>query len=326
MTITRDMIDKELRVGAFIGPLVMRPTEGRFRLLRFLQRASIGQNVRGLACDQIQIPRSSGKGTIRTRIYRPEQVDGPLPVLVYFHGGGYAIGVPESTGGLFKQIIDTRACVLVAPDYRKSLDAPYPAALDDCYDTLTWVVQNAATLGVRTDQVMIGGHSAGGGLTAAVALRARDQQDVALSFQMPIYPMIDDRMTSASATDNNDPIWGSRANTLGWRLYLGDQFGADTVPYTAAPARATDLSGLPPTATYVGDLEPFRDETVAYVDALKAAGVPVDFELFMGCYHGFDLFAPSAGVSQRATAFILDAFARAVDTHIAPQPDTVPAA
>ncbi len=98
MTITRDMIDKELRVGAFIGPLVMRPTEGRFRLLRFLQRASIGQNVRGLACDQIQIPRSSGKGTIRTRIYRPEQVDGPLPVLVYFHGGGYAIGVPESTG------------------------------------------------------------------------------------------------------------------------------------------------------------------------------------------------------------------------------------
>lgn len=320
MRITTDMIDKQLRMGAVMGRMMMRPSERWLRGMRFLQKATIGRNVKGLACDQVWIPSSQGEHKIRVRTYKPPQTTGPLPVLLYLHGGGYAIGLPEDAGGLLKQFIDTRACVIVAPDYRKSLDVPYPAALDDCYDTLLWIQKNAATLGVRTDQIMVGGHSAGGGLTAALSLVARDRGDVSLAFQMPIYPMIDDRMSTESATDNNDPIWGSKTNAVGWQLYLGDLFGVgDQVPYAAAPARAKDLSGLPPTATYVGDLEPFRDETIAYVEGLRSAGVPVDFELFKGCYHGFDMLVPNADVSKAATGFILQAFAKAVDTYVAPQ-------
>lgn len=320
MKITNDMIDPQLRSIAWIGRLMMRPSERHLRMLRFLQKATKGRDIKGLDCSQVSIASQQGTHNIRARVYRPLDANPDLPVLLYLHGGGYAIGLPEDGGAVIKQFIDTRACVVVAPDYRKSLDAPYPAALDEAYDTLVWVRDNAAMLGTRTDQIMVGGHSAGGGLTAAVALRARDQGDVKISFQMPIYPMIDDRMTTQSATDTNDPVWSSKTNAVGWSLYLGDLMGkGDAVPYTAAPARATDLAGLPPTATYVGDLEPFRDETVAYVEALRQAGVPVDFKLFTGCFHGFDMVNPNAGVSKAATAFILEAFAHAVDNHFAPQ-------
>lgn len=177
----------------------------------------------------------------------------------------------------------------------------------------------AKEIGIRENQLMIGGDSAGGGLAAALSLYARDKGEVAISFQMPLYPMLDDRMTSESARDNNAPVWNSKSNRTAWRLYLGNLFESSKVPYYAAAARATDYSGLPPTATFVGDLEPFRDETVEYVSNLKKAGIEVQFEIYKGCYHGFDQICPKAKVSQRAIEFLVTAFKYAAENYYAEQ-------
>ena len=161
---------------------------------------------------------------------------------------------------------------------------------------------HAHALGIRSDQLIVGGVSAGGGLTAAISLRARDTGDVKIALQVPLYPMIDDRQETESARENNAPVWNSETNRWAWRLYLGELSGGD-VPAWAAPARATDLRGLPPTVTFVGDLEPFRDETVRYAERLKEAGVPVRFRVFERCFHAFDIVHPNAAVSLQARRF-----------------------
>lgn len=319
MRITNDMIDPELRTAALLAKL-MRPNRFMFRFMADGSNSMAGRNVEGLDCAQIQIPRSDG-GEIRTRIYKPLNAPPNLPVLLYIHGGGYVMGAPETFHTTIQQFIVARPCVVVCPAYRRAFDAPYPAALDDCYDVLLWIKNNAASIGGRNDQIFVGGHSAGGGLTAALSLRARDRGEVRIAFQMPIYPMIDDRAVTESARDNNAPMWSSKHNALGWKLYLAslNARGAP-IPAEAAPARATDYSNLPPTLTLVGDLEPFRDETIAYVENLKRAGVPVDFRLYKGAFHGFDVIAPKSQLSKDALAFTYAGFAHAVDNYFAAQP------
>ncbi len=314
MRVTRDMIHPELRRAGTVGKLLFRPSAGFFRLARRLGRRTNGQSVPGLDCDERYIDSLDEGVQVRVRIYRPPSpsTPGPLPGVLFLHGGGYAIANPESFAFTYQQLIGTRDCVIVAPDYRKSLEAPYPAAVDDCYATLLWLKKNAAELGVREDQLIVAGASAGGGLTAAVSLMARDRGEVRIAHQMPLYPMIDDRMTSESMRDNDAPLWSARHNRVAWGLYLGGLSG-DQVPKYAAAARETDYTGLPPTTTFVGDLDPFRDETVAYVDALRAAGVPVELRIFEGCYHGFDLIQTDSTPARAANEWLCEQFAAAVD-------------
>jgi acetyl esterase/lipase len=224
--------------------------------------------------------------------------------MVYIHGGGYLGGKPEEYHEIIRRLIETSPCVILAPAYRNAYAAPFPAAFDDCADTLLWLRDNAESQGVRTTGFVVAGHSAGGGLTAAVTAWATDTGEVPIAFQMPVYPMIDDRPT-VSSTDNNAPVWNSTANQLGWRTY---HKGLTDVPVYAAPARATEFSRLPPTITFVGGVEPFRDETVTYVEALRDAGVPVEFELFEGAYHGFELLSPESGIGRRAWEFLLSRY------------------
>ena len=314
-------IDPELRVAGFMGRLLMRPSAGYFRLLHRLTRRGGGGDVEGLDCSERQVPSIDDGPPVRVRVYAPpDRPEGALlPGVLFLHGGGYAFGSPEMSGDTYRSLTRTRPCVIVAPDYRKSFDAPYPAAVNDCYAALLWLKSHASELGVRDDQLIVIGQSAGGGLTAAVSLMARDRGDVRIAFQMPLYPMIDDRMTTESSRDNNAPVWSSRHNEIGWRLYLGELSG-DAVPKYAAPARETDYTGLPPTATFVGGLDPFRDETVNYVEALRAAGVPVAFDLYEGCFHGFDALPGDARVQKEAAAFLHEQFAHAVDDRFAEQP------
>lgn len=221
---------------------------------------------------------------------------------------------------VLKGLMDVRECVVVAPDYRLSFDAPYPAALHDCYDTLLWAKENAAEIGGRTDQIFVMGDSAGGGLTVSVSLLARDRGDVKIAFQMPLYPMLDDRQSNPSAMNNHMPVWSSKHNKVAWALYLRSlvEQGADISAY-AAPTRAESYANLPPAATFVGDLDPFLDETVAYVERLKTEGIPVQSKTFEGCYHGFDQVVPNADKSQEAIRFMHDAYVYAVDNYFAAQ-------
>jgi acetyl esterase/lipase len=322
MKVTKDMLNEDLKdkywsmkFAAFMLSKVW--------VVKLMNRSSAGKgtNIDELHCEEKYIPSQNGDLDIRIRIFKPLNATDKLPGMLYIHGGGYVIGNPETFLGVIKEFIKAKPCVIIAPDYRKALEAPYPAAFNDCYDTLLWLKENAKELGVIEDKFIVCGHSAGGGLTAAVTLKATDTQDVDIAFQMPIYPMIDDRQITQSASNSNAPVWDSKTNNMGWRLYLkGLKDKNAEIPAYAAPARATDYSKLPPTITFVGDLEPFRDETIEYVENLKKAGIPVEFELYKGCFHGFDTLASEAEISKVAWRFLLNAYGDFVDKYLQQNP------
>ncbi len=309
-------IDPQLRIGALVPKTLLR---------WFLRSASHALPPRmgrlpGCAASSVRIPRADGT-MLRLLVLRPRD-GGPsegLPGMYWIHGGGYAGGWPEIDAERYRALLGCSPSVLVSPDYRWSREAPYPAAVDDCYAGLVWMKENAAALGIRTDQLFIGGSSAGGGLAVATALLARDRGEVRLAFQMPLFPMMDDRMQTASMKDNDAPMWDERATRQGWAGYLGPLFGTDAVPKYASPARETDYRGLPPAYTYVGSCDPFRDETVAYVRNLQAAGVEATVVVHEGGYHAFELVNPRARLTKAAYAGLIAAFEDAVRTRFCKQ-------
>ena len=250
-----------------------------------------------------------------------ESSQGAVGVL-WIHGGGYVTGIPEMAYmGMPPHMVRERPCVVVCPDYRLAPEMPFPGGLEDCHLALGWLRAHADELGVRSDKLFVGGESAGGGLTAALCIYERDlmragKDGVRVACQMPLYPMLDDRPTSSSA-NNEAPVWDSRLNRLAWDRYLEGMERERIVPY-AVPARETDYADLPPAITFVGSLEPFLDETVAYVANLRSAGVPTDFREYRGCYHGFDMLGDSSsGASARE--FFVRRFSHACDAYEAPQ-------
>lgn len=242
--------------------------------------------------------------------------------VLWIHGGGYVTGIPEMAYmGMPPHMLRERRCVVVCPDYRLAPEMPFPGGLEDCHLALTWLRAHADALGVRSDKLFVGGESAGGGLTAALCIYERDllragQDGVRVACQMPLYPMLDDRPTPSSA-HNEAPVWDGRLNRLAWDRYLEGMDRERIVPY-AAPARETDYGDLPPAITFVGSLEPFLDETVAYVTSLRGAGVPTDFREYRGCYHGFDMFGESSSAAS-AREFFIRRFSHACDTYEVPQ-------
>lgn len=236
--------------------------------------------------------------------------------LLWIHGGGYGIGLPEQCTVFADRLVEDETAVMVLPDYRKSYEAPYPAALDDCYLTLMWMIVNHERLGIRSDQIFAGGESAGGGLAAAICMLARDRGEVNIAFQMPLYPMLDDRPTESN-TGNTAPVWNSELNDAAWRLYKGNQEEADVY---CAPARQTDYSGLPPAFTIVGDIEPFRDEAVAYMQNLYKADIPVMYKVFEGWWHAYDMLLPASRKGKKAAALEKKAFRYAREHFFAEQP------
>ena len=319
MKIDYKMIDKELKLtGTMMNLLLKKAGKKNFefqcKIYKLLTRPP-----KGLDSSNIWIDRENGT-KMRLRIYKPLSRNNKGPAILWLHGGGYATGAPELNAKLCKRLVEESASVIVAPDYRLSIKEPYPAALDDCYSALLWLKEHAEELGARSDQLMVGGESAGGGLTAAITLLARDRKEVNIAFQMPLYPMIDDRMINNSARDNNAPGWNSYNNLEAWKLYLGDLFGANNVPYYAAPARITNFSNLPPAVTFVGDLDPFLDETISYFQGLEQAGIPAEYRVYKGCFHGFDIACPNAQISRRATDEFLTSFRYAVNTYFKKQP------
>ena len=283
---------------------------------RFAMRPLVGNEIDGIVCDEILIPSTTTPGhSIRARVYKPAGATEPLPAMMYAHGGGYQVGVPEQAHDFFEDLIRRRDVAIVAPAYRLSLAGhPFPAGLDDCVDTINYMKANAAELGLRDDKFITAGHSGGGGMTAAATHRVVDAGEVDIAFQMPIYPMLDHRMVTPSSQIEGTAVWDRRSNALAWDNYLGHLNG--DVPEYASPALRTDLSGLPPTISWVGTMEPFKDETIAYIDALDAAGVPTSFMLFEGGFHGFEILAPKVGVSVEAIEFQGSAFAEFYDRYL----------
>jgi acetyl esterase/lipase len=325
MKVTRNMIDRQLRFRATLLGWAMRNfTEEGLRkkagkpslVQKFIRVLMRPKNV---TISERWIPREDGT-KLRILVITPHTPKQYATGLLWIHGGGYFGGSSDDEAGASESYVNDYDCVIVSPDYRLSVAAPYPAALEDCYTALRWLKDNAEELSVRSDQIAVAGGSAGGGLTAALTMYARDKGEINIAFQMPICPMLDDRMETDSARDNDAPFWDTKNNQLGWKLYLGHLYGSDDVPPYAAPARATNFSNLPPTFTYVGSIEPFRDETVTYAEKLRAAGVAVEYQIFEGGYHGFDAINPNAEVSKQATEFRKRWLKKAIREYFAPQP------
>ena len=320
--ITRSMYHPDLQPAYFIGRSVTWMAKRRWglRLMqRMMMRPLIGKQIDGVLNREIHIPSTATKNrSIRTRIYKPKNTTEPLPAMLYIHGGGYQMGVPEQAHPFYEDILKRRDVAVIAPAYGLSLAGePYPAGLNDCYDVILWMKANASELAIRPDRFIIAGHSGGGGLTAALTLKIIDSQAADIAFQMPIYPMLDHRMQTPSAkTMVCTMVWDRDSNGLAWNNYLGHLSGE--IPEYASPALRKDVSGLPPTISFVGDMEPFKDETIDYMNALKDAGVPTRFKLYKGGMHGFEVLAPKAPISLEANEFQLSAFEEFYDTYIGP--------
>ena len=230
----------------------------------------------------------SAEPHVVVRVHRPVGIDGPLPALYSIHGGGYVLGSYDMDDATFDQLCPRLGVVGVSVEYRLAPEHPYPAAIDDCESGLRWTLENAATLGIDPDRIGIRGVSAGGGLCAALALRARDA-GLPVRFQLLDCPMIDDRMTTTSSRLEGLAIWSRTSNQLGWSSYLGELAGGE-VPADAAPARADDLAGLPPAYVCVGGSDGFRDEDIDYAQRLMAAGVDTELHVYPGVPHGVMLW------------------------------------
>lgn len=273
----------------------------------------------GCAVEHRRIPTDDGR-TMKLMIVRPEGAvrSEPATGVLWLHGGGYLLGFPEMA--FMSRAADlVRQCgaVLLCPAYRLSPRAPYPAALEDAHHALLYMKDHARDLGIRPDQIMVGGESAGGGLAAALCLYARDAESVRIAFQLPLYPMLDCEDTLTSA-DNHAKVWNTRRNRFAWRLYLRSIKDGD-VPIYASPARCRDYRGLPPAYTFVGDAEPFYAETLAYVDALRKAGVSAEVDVYPGQYHAFDMMEPNSAAAREAVRRLCEAFRTAQRQCFAPQ-------
>lgn len=323
MKVTRQMLHEDIRsLPMYLATTVLKYFyRGKWRM-KFasdvLGRMLLEKAPDSITIEERYLPTSDGQAKFRVKIYRPASVSGNLPPMLYTHGGGYVGGTPDAFDGQLAKFIERRPCIIVAPAYRNALIEPYPAAFDDCYDTLLWMRDNAGELGIDASKFMIAGHSAGGGLTAAVTLKARDTKDVEIAFQMPFYPMIDDLQPSDQERHIDVSGWDSKANAFGWNNYLKDLHqNNEEIPTYAAPARNTDYRDLPPTITFVGTYDPFYQETTQYVDGLKAAGIDVAFKLYEGCPHGHEQLYPSTPIGKDGIAFAYDNYADFYDKYVA---------
>jgi acetyl esterase len=256
----------------------------------------------GLRIEDREIPGTDRDPAVPVRIYWPDERSGPAAIYSV-HGGGFIAGDLETEHALNVRLARELGVIVVSVDYRRAPETPFPGPLEDVYAGLVWMSDHADALGIDPQRIAIQGTSAGGGLCAALALLARDRAGPHIAFQFLSVPELDDRLTSGSMTEFIDtPLWNRPRAIFSWDCYLGPgRPGSDDVSIYAAPARATDLSGLPPAYVSVMHFDPLRDEGIAYALALLAAGVNVELHLFPGTFHG-SMLIHHAAISQREQA------------------------
>jgi acetyl esterase/lipase len=253
--------------------------------------------------EERQVPGPAGAPEISLLICRPRGAGTGLPAVYHTHGGGmivgnYRTGLPDMLDWALEFNL-----VVVSVEYRLAPEHPDPAPVEDCYAGLVWTAEHADELGIDGGRIIIAGGSAGGGLAAGVALMARDRGGPVLAAQMLMCPMIDDRNNTPSSRQMaGKGVWDSTSNDTGWRALLGEAVGGPDVSPYAAPARATDLSGLPPTFIDVGSAETFRDEDVAYASRIWQAGGVAELHVWPGGFHGYEGMAPHAKISKATVA------------------------
>lgn len=257
------------------------------------------------------IPGSNSAPDLQVIVYRPPELTEAAPCVLHLHGGGFVMGSAAAMEGPHRMVSAALRCVIVTVDYRLAPEVVFPGAVEDAYAALCWIMANTDELGVDPVRVGVAGESAGGGLAAALALLARDRGQHALAFQHLTYPMLDDRTCTAADPHPHTGqfIWTAHNNRFGWAALLGQALGGPDVSPYAAPARALDLSDLPPTYIATGGLDLFLEEDLDYARRLMRGGVPVELHVYPGGFHAFDL-SPTAEVALQARRDSLAALRR----------------
>ena len=237
-------------------------------------------------------------GDIRYRLYRPEG-EGPLPMLVYYHGGGWVAGDLETHDHLCRMLCAGSGCLVISIDYRLAPEHRFPAAVDDSVAAYEWVVENAASLGGDPARIAVGGDSAGGNLAAVVCLVERDSGGRQPDFQLLIYPGTDMTMSQPSIEENAEGYLLVKEQMVWFNdHYVPDP--QDRLDPRASPLHAVSHEGLAPALVISAEFDPLRDESTAYVEKLRAAGVPAELSEYKGAIHAFVQFAPMMSIGQRA--------------------------
>ncbi len=254
--------------------------------------------------------------SLRICVYsKKTTISKPKVALIWLHGGGFAMSEPEQDYIFFKQIIKKFNAVVFAPDYTKSLEKPFPAGFEDVKKTFEFVKTNASEYNIDSENIFVGGDSAGGSLAVSLSIYSRDKGDNSIKFCMPIYPMLSSKHTESSK-NNNMPVWNTRSNDLAWKIYLQNINPDNELFKYASPAAETNFEGLPEMLTYVGTEDPFFSETLEFFKNLENAKVKTSIRIFEGCFHGFDVAQPKAKKSLEAKKFLLAGFEEAYNKYI----------
>jgi acetyl esterase len=249
-------------------------------------------------------------GPIPLRLYRGAETGAaPLPVLMFFHGGGWVIGDLDTHDVVCRRLANAAGCAVVSVDYRLAPEHKFPAAVEDCIAATNWVAAEAASLGLDGTRLAVGGDSAGGNLTAVVALHARDHAGPALRMQLLIYPATEFAMNHPSHVVRGEGYLLTHS-TMKWFSDAYLRSDADIADWRASPLRAPDLSALPPAYVITAGFDPLCDEGAAYAERLVAAGVRVNHVHLPGQIHGFITMGkliPAAGEATLAAGAALRA-------------------
>ncbi|GGG28728.1 hypothetical protein GCM10007304_48230 [Rhodococcoides trifolii] len=264
--------------------------------------------------EEIVVPSDDGDTGLQMTVLKPAVGDGPWPLVYFLHGGGMVIGGRHiGLESLLRYAAEGHA-VVASLEYRVAPEHPDPTPVNDCYTGLCWAAKNSDLLEIDADRILVSGISAGGGLAAGIALIARDRGFPHLTHQILCCPMLDDRFITHSSrmVARESAVWTSYSNEFGWSALLGDRRGGSEVSEYAAPARSENLADLPRTYIDVSSVEVFRDEDLEYAQRLSQAGVSVDFHLWGGGFHGYEMVA-NAALTQAAGATRHEFFLRALE-------------
>lgn len=313
--------DPELEVGLTHLPADIFGTEDgpssieESRALMASWRPSVESLTRGgaVVVDERQVPGPEGEPDVTLLIMSPAQGNGPWPVIYHIHGGAMVAGDRFYGAESLADLVVALKVVVVSVEYRLAPEHQHPAPVEDCYAGLEWVAQNADGLGIDSRRIVVMGGSAGSALAASTALLARDRRGPVISHQILGCPMLDDRLQGPSihAPDLHSTNFRKMLQHS-WASLLGDAAGGPDVSPYASPARAEDLSGLPPAYIDVGSSEVLLSEAIEYATRLSYAGVPVELHVWPGAFHGFNSLVPHAAVSRTANETRLAYLSRAL--------------
>jgi acetyl esterase/lipase len=248
-------------------------------------------------------PGRDGQPDVPVRLFRPRDATGDLPCVYWVQGGGYVLPSVDLDDQWCESIASSLGCVVIAVEWRRAPEHPFPAAVEDSYTGLKWAVDNAAGLELDVTRVVIAGESSGGGTAAGLALLVRDRAEFAVCHQLLIQPMLDDTNSTPSSYAVTDPVvWNRASNEIAWRAYLGDAYGTNRVSPYAAPARMLDVSGVAPATILTSELDLFVDENLAYAQRLLDASVSTELHVYPGVPHGFYRLMPKESVSRQLLA------------------------